>query len=462
MIRTICIPVAECLSHTKSEFYSALRKSLDLSCKLANLSAVECARQDDFSQDKCPKIYTYPACKDHAKGASFVTATVCRAVEKSYKQDRWQMRHGKRSLRTYRSMPWPMLNNAGCSTFWIEDKIEYLTVELRLFDDRYIVRLAGGSNYRDQIRGIRSCLSALTIGDSKIWVDRKHKAIIGLSCDMPVQEKKAQQLTVDVVSGLDYLCALTAPRLQYPFTINADDVLAWKAESVRRNQRWRQARKQGVGKRKLREDSSAFASKMTRRLSTKTHEIASHLVAKAERLSASHIALDLTIKSFAPSFPWHELASKIKYKATMSGIEVIEKTQTVSEPSLDSPHIYFAFDPHSERVKIGRTQGGPGRLKTFATTNPDWVCLAVDNHPQTKLAAKEKHYHAMFDHARVVDRNKAGRELFLAGPVIEWLRAAGWYGNAGNLSQIAQVLVVSEDAARVGYLQADGGVSNDR
>lgn len=457
MIRTICIPAAECISHTKSEFYAALRKSLDMSCKIANIATTHCLKQDDLTQDKAPKLYTYPQCKaiPEQSGASFVVASVCRAVEKSYKEDRWQVRHGRRSARSYRSMPWPMLNNESTSTFWLDDASEFLTLEVRLLGDRYKVRLAGGSNYRDQNRALRACMSAMTIKDSKVWIDRSHKCIFGIAVDMPTKPKQPEELQVTISSGIDYLAAMTIPRLQHPFTINADDVKLWKVESIRRNQRWRQARKQGVNRRRLRESSRAFAEKMQRRLKSKTHEIASKLVEKAARVKATSVVIDFTIKSYLQEFPWYDLAIKIKYKAIMAGIDVIEKTQAVIEPDIDKPHIYFAYDPHSERVKIGRTQGGFGRMKTFATTSPDWVCLAVDNHPQNKLVAKEKHYHAMFDNHRVVDRNKAGRELFSAGPVVAWLRAVGWYGNAGNLSQIAQVLDVSSDASRVGHLQAD-------
>jgi len=461
MIRTVCVPVAECISHTKSEFYAALRKSLDLSCKLANLSASNCIKQDDFTQDNCPKLYTYPACKDHASGVSFVTASVCRSVEKSYKQDRWQVRNGKRSVRSYRSMPWPMLNNASCSTFWVADEGEYLTLEIRLLDGRYKVRLAGGSNYRDQIRALRACVSNGTICDSKVWIDRSNKAIMGIACDLPLKPKRAESLQLTVTSGIDYFCAMTVPRLSRPFVINADEVLVWKAESIRRNQRWRQARKQGVDKRKLREESNRFSSKMARRLSTKTHEIAKQLVDKAERLGATEILLDFTVKSYCQAFPWYDLTSKIKYKAAMIGIDVLDKTQVISEPELDSPHVYFVYDPHSHRVKIGKTKGGKGRLESYLTSNPDWVCLAIDNQPQNKLGAKEKHYHAMFDNHRVTERNKIGNEVFAADPVIVWLRAVGWCGNAGNFSQIAQVLDLSEDTSRVGHLQADSGATND-
>ena len=454
-IRTICIPIAECISHTKSELYAMLRRSLDASRSVANIAATECLRQDDITQDKCGKLYTYPRCKDMYEGCSFMVASVCRAVEKCYKQDRWQMKRGIRASRSYRSMPWPMLNNASCSTLQVVDEGEYLTAKIKLLNGHVVVRLAGGSNYRDQIRGLRKAIELDAICDSKLWIDRSHKSILGISVDLPNKEAKERDGVVQVVSGIDYLAAMIIPRQQHPFVINADDVQQWKAESVRRNQRWRQARKQGIDRRRLREESSAFAEKMQRRLKSKTHEIASQIVAKADRVNAKIIELNFTIKSYLPSFPWYELASKIEYKANDAGIEVLVKTQSVTEPQLESPHVYFILEPHSWRVKIGKTKGGKGRIESYMTMNPDCVVLAIDNQPQTKLSAKEKHYHAMFDNHRVIDRNKIGNELFIADPVIAWLRAVEWIGNAGNLSQIAQVLDVSRDASRVGHLQAD-------
>ena len=460
MIRTICVPIAECISHSKTELYSAIRKSLDASRVVANAAATECLRQDNITDDKCGKLYTYPACKDMYQGVSFMVASVCRAVEKSYKQDRWQVKRGVKASRSYRSMPWPMLSNMSCRTFKLIEGGGYLIAEIKLIDGVYRVRLAGGSNYRDQIQGLRKAIELNVICDSKLWIDRSHKAILGISVDLPIAGTRERSGVVKVVSGIDYLAVMTIPRQQNPFVINADDVQQWKAESIRRNQRWRQARKQGVNRRKLREESSAFAEKMQRRLKSKTHEIASQIVAKADRTNAKRIEVDFTIKSYLPSFPWYDLMSKIKYKAAMNGIEVLEKTQTLAEPDLSKPHVYFLYDPHAERVKIGKTKGGAGRIESYWTINPDCIVLAIDNQPIAKLGAKEKHYHAMFDNHRVTDRNKAGNELFAAGPVLSWLRAVQWLGNAGNLSQIAQVLDVSQDATRGGHLQADSEGTN--
>ena len=47
------------------------------------------------------------------------------------------------------------------------------------------------------------------------------------------------------------------------------------------------------------------------------------------------------------------------------------------------------------------------------------------------------------------------KEWFFAEPIIAWLREVNWLGNAGNLSEIMQVLDVSSDTERAGDLNAN-------
>lgn len=451
-IRTICVPIAECLSHSKSEFYRALRESLDASRTVANVAASECLRQDDFKQEKLGKIYTYPAVKDMYQNASFMLSSVCRAVEASYRQDRWDVVRGRKSTRSYRSQPWPMLNNKSCSTFRVEDCGEFIALEIKLLDGKYRVRLAGGSSHRDQIAGIKNAMALNTIKDSKVWVDRKHRAIIGFCVELPIAKRDKQAGTVRVASGVDYLVGMMFERSAIPYVINADDVIFWKAESVRRNQRFRQSRKQGVDRRNLLEQSNAFAAKMSSRLKTKIHQVSSDIVKKAVREGVECLVLDLTIKSFCKSFPWFDLASAIKYKCEMHGIAFSSATLAVTDPSIENPHVYFKYAPATHRVKIGQTQ--TKKRHGSETDSSEELCiLAVDNQPKSKLLAKEKFYHAMFAHCRVNNANNT--EWFNADPVLEFLRQADWLGNAGNLSQIAQYLDVTNPTSRDGLLQAD-------
>jgi hypothetical protein len=454
--RTIAIRVAEVLEGgTKSGFYSDLRESLDFCRLIANRAATECVRQDDLLSSKCPKLYTYPAVKSMSPaGVSNVVSSVCRAVEKAYKSDRWNVRCGRRAVRSYRSQPLPLLHNESSKMFSLEDRGEFLVARLKLIGGWWTVRIAGGSNYRDQIAGLRASIADNTYGDSKVWVDRKHRAVIGVSVEREANKQKESIGTMVVSSSRDSLLVATLPRSDVPFVINADVVHRWQSESDRLQYRLRQDRKSGANRRAIREESNRMSTKMENRMSTLCHEVAARVIERATRSKVSSIRLDLTVKSFAKHFPWYELASKIKYKAEDAGIDVTDSTAIVLEPDVNKPHVYFKYSQSTGRVKIGRTGRNDGGRHGAETDSPEeLVVLAVDNQPKTKLVSKEKHYHAMFAEHRVKG------EWFACEPVMAWLREVKWLGNSGNLSQIAQVLDVSEDAFRVGHLKANSECS---
>lgn len=453
-IRTICIPVAEIIDGgTKQEFYADLRKTLDLSVRIANISATECIKQDDLTKDKPPKIYTYPAVKNIAAGASNAASSIARAVEKSYRQDRWQMIRGNRSLRSYRSQPWPLLCNKSSKTLNVEDCGEFLTARIKLLGGWWTVRLAGGSAYRDHVRGLRNCIK---ICDSKVWVDRKHKAVLGIACDFSAVKGRQASGTMTVTSHREHLICGTFERLTTPFIVNADVVHQWQAESSRRYARLRQDRKSGANRRRIREEMNRISDKHQRRMKTLVHEVTARVVERALRRKVATIKLDLTIKSYSKSFPWFDFEAKLKYKCEMHGIDLLVATQAVEKPSIDKPHVYFKYSPATGRVKIGKTQRSDGgRHGSETDSAEELTILAIDNQPKTKLTKQEKHYHAMFQEHRVKG------EWFDGEPVIEWLREAGWFGNAGNLSQIAQILDVSHDASGVGHLMPNSECPSD-
>lgn len=431
--------VAEVLEGgTKAEFYAELRASLDVCVRLANIAMTECAKQDDWTKDKPPKIYTYPALRAAIElpGASHIVASICRSVEKTYKQDRWQVIRGKRSLRSFRSQPLPLLHNAN-KTMHIEMSGEQITARIKLAKSWWVVRLASGSNYRDQVAGLRS---AKKIGDSKIWIDRKHSAIIGISADVDRAVERKKSGTMYVVSTHDRIAVATTARSDVPFAINGSSIREDAIATDRRMGRLRQDRKQGVDRRKIAEQMNNLSSKRSRRMASFVHEASAAIVSRAVRAGVAQLHVDFTIKSYMPRFPWFDLATKIAYKCEDAGIEFVEATQTVSEPQMEKPHVYFKFSPATNRIKIGQTT--TSKRHGSETDSPeDLIILAVDNQPKNKLIAREKHYHAMFQDHRVANKNN--REWFDAEPVLQWLRAVGWLGNAGNLSQIAQFLDVT-------------------
>lgn len=452
-VRTICVRVAEITDGgTKAEFYDDLRKSLDTSRRAANRSLSLCIAADSelWVGGKCPKLYTYPIVSKDFPGACTVAASICRSVESKYRKERWKIGIGQQSAADYRSFPLPLLCNKSSKMLAVEDCGEFLTARIRLLGGWWTVRIAGGSNYRDQIAGIRRVLQCGKIGDSKIWVDRKHRATIGVSCDFPKSDSRKSTGTLRVCTSRDSLLVMTSPRSDIPHVITGDEARQWIAERERKYRRLWQDRKSGGQRRRIGEKIESAGRKFADRMDSYTHEISKRVVEHATRRKFASIELDMTIKSFAKRFPWFQLADRIRYKCEDAGIEFTDKTQAVAEPSLDKPHVYFVLNPLTMRVKIGKTGSANGGRKANLETGSgvELIVLAIDCQPKSKLTAKEKHYHALFS------PNRLHGEHFAAEPVIEWLREVDWLGNAGNLSQIAQYVDVLEDTSASGHLKA--------
>ena len=58
------------------------------------------------------------------------------------------------------------------------------------------------------------------------------------------------------------------------------------------------------------------------RMDTLTHQVSAEIVGYAVRKSVERIELDLADRGYVASFPWHELAERIGYKADEHDIEV--------------------------------------------------------------------------------------------------------------------------------------------
>jgi len=438
------VTVAEVLDGgTKTAFYNDLRQSLDVARRAANKAVTFCVGADTelMTGGKAPKLYTYPQVAKEFPGVTTVAASLCRDVERKYRQERWLVAAGRKSVCHYRSYPWPLLSRMTT----IRDHGEFIAVRIKLLGGWWTVRLAGGSSYRDQIAGLRS---AAKVGDSKIWTDRKNKAVVGLSVAFDEESRIVNKRgTLYVATSRDALLIATKTRTDTPFTINGDQVKQWVAQRTRLYQRLRQDRKSGASRRVITRKLQEAGKRWQRRVTTIIHETTAHIVDHARRRKVAKVELDATIKSFVPQFPYYQLAEKLRYKCEDAGIEFSEVTQSVENPGVNKPHVYFKLAPTTNRVKIGMTLRSDGGRHGAETDAPEeLIILAVDNQPKSKVRQKEKHWQAYFSEHRV---NKQGRksEWFDAAPVVHWLREAGWLGNAGNVSQIAQVIPLHEHAA---------------
>lgn len=417
VVRTISIPVAEVLEGgSKVEFKKSLESSLAVCRKIANLAQTACIAQDDFSLKSPPKICPYSAAKGLTH--SNIASPICRDVLKRYKQLRFKITEGRASAPSYRSMPQPLLSNKGNTTFRLFDEGQFLTARLLVGREYWVVRLAGGSNYRDQIAGLRQAIKSASVRDSRVDIDRKGNQILQICIRCPIEKHRNLKGTLRVSSALDSMLVMSKERSKVPFVINADDVRRWKAEANKRQQRIRQDKKAGVNRRRLREESRDASLKMSRRLKAKCHEFSSVVVQKAIALRAASIELDLTVRSYLPEFPWFDLAAKISEKCERAGIEFKSVTGTTEKADVFQPHVYFKLSPATGHVKIGHTTKSDGSRHKQATDSADeLLILSIESSHKSKTLQREKHFHALFAEHRV----RAKHEWFFGEPIVAWL-----------------------------------------
>jgi len=447
--RTIKLRVAEVVEGgTKTEFYTDLRSTLELSRRVYNMAMSECVAQDSesFSVEgdfgKCEKIATYTTLvkgKSFAKGVTIELSNILRSAETKYKGKggaRFDVLTGRSTVPIARSHPWPLLSNKSAKNFTVEniDGNMYCTIKLK--SKKWKVRVASGSNYRYQIRGI---MSAAGIGDSKIWMDRKGRAIIGVSVQLdgvPLIEGK----TLKVVTSTNALLQLIPERSTRPYSINADHMVKSIARKRIQQQRMRQSIKPGK-KRQVRKALARTSSKHARKMRSFVHEATARVISYAKRNGCSRIEYDDSIRSYAKSWPWFDMQEKLKYKCEDSGISFTRTSQPF-EPcgNISNPHIYFRLHVakstgHVIGLKIGETKDGSKRDTTGQAAIEEIYVAAIDA-PKTKRARVklEKQWLALFA------EHKIENEVFHALPVVNSLSERGMINETLGGSRLAEIL----------------------
>lgn len=455
IVRTIKIPIAEIVSGgTKQDFYRDLRSSLQRCVAATNRCLTECATIDREAHGvvargekvpKSPKIYTYPILVGQFAGCMNVAASLARNAERIYRESRFEILTGRRTLPIQRSCPLPLLCNKSTKMLklQVDEQCNVLATFPLLNGTAYAVRLRGGSNYARQLRTIKTAIATDAVGDSKIWMDRQGRVFLGLACRIPPRVERDLAGILRVQTARDAFIVATKEQSETPFTINADHVKRWQEVRNRQQQRLRQDRKSGTSREWVIKRQDIVSRKFRQRLDSFTHEAAAHIVDHAKRRKVATLEYDGTIRSyFGSEFPYFEFEKKLEDKCIMAGIEFVKVTSDVVPADLDEPHVYFVAPiidgKVNGRVKIGMTeQGGGKRKKTLEMSGGhELLVLATDKQPKAKLRQREKHYHAMF----AAHRLDGQVEWFASEPVIEWLRAAGCLGNAGNRSQISQYM----------------------
>ena len=437
--RTICLRVAEVVNGEKQEFYADLRETLHLSRRIYNMGLSECVAQDresytvDGEIPKKGKVGTYATIvkgKSFAAGFTKELANVLKSAESKYSEKRFDILRGKCSLPTARSHPWPLLNNKSVKRMSWEHRDGNLYVKFRLIGKKWTVRVKSGSNYKDQIKGV---LGAIKVGDSKIWIDRKGVAVVGFACEIEAKTPVVDPSKTLVVRTMpDALLAIVRERSDTPYMISGE--LAKQKQAIKNGlqKKLRQDIKPGQ-KRQVRRKLSEFSDKWFRWCDTYIHEVTAQIVSFAIRGKYGKIELDDAIRSFLPSFPWHDLKTKLAYKCADQSIEFVHNPTIAFEPcevfDKPTPHIYFAVELDREggkqtgKIKIGKTKRTTHeRMKEIpGETNNEYIPIAVYESKKPRLSKDETMFHSIFADHRVTK----DRELFRLEPIKTWLRERG-------------------------------------
>lgn len=448
--RTLRIPLAGPLPN---EFWNDLRQSISLATKAVNFVLTRCASSDmaiwvpSGKVAPCPKLYFYKEISSWFPGATGIAASISREAEKTYRQCRFDMLRGRKSLPVRRSTPWPILRSM---SEWSLDDDNNILVSFKLLGGRHQYRLRGGSNYARQINPLRAWIKAGDldrIRDSEMWIDN-NGVVIGVSvCFDDVKNEHIG--TLKVKTARDSLLVAIRDADDTPFVFNGDHIKRWHNERFRRMRRLRQDRKCGSERSVIDEQMSDERRKLDDRTKSAIFEAVSHVVRHAKRRRCNKIEFDDMIQSYFKSFPWFMLRERMRVKCEDEGIEFAHVAPPMIAPDIDEPHVYFklAIDAVTRKplgkIKIGQTgRDGVKRKKELAFSGGhDLIYLAADKQPKSSLRKRETEYHAQFaDCCIKIDDRRS--EWFSMEPVLGWLREVGCIGNTGNLSQIQQYLEV--------------------
>ena len=268
----------------------------------------------------------------------------------------------------------PLLHNKGNKKISLNvDKEGNVFTSLSMLDGtKFKVKLAGGGRHARQIKTIKECImadkSCSMIGDSKIWIDNKNRAILGLACKIVPNKQKNRSGTLKVCTSRESFIIAVKEKDTRPFTINGDHVKRWILESKRKQERLRQDSKCGQSNVALKSIRQKISKKQNNRMDSFTHETSSYIVDFAKRRNVSKIEYDGTIKSyFGSNFPYFEFEQKLIYKCGLADIEFEKVTKDIIPATLDEPHVYIVAPINGNiidnQVKIGMTTQKKGKRK---------------------------------------------------------------------------------------------------
>lgn len=335
IVRAITFPVVEPVGRTWKEFRAALQACWRESTSLANWAITELLKQerlrrpDDRKISKAPVLYLYGHAKKNFWGwgawaGCYQSANcVLRQADKKWRSDRYKvMWTGDASAPTFRyPHPYPVHNQAWSPEF---DEGNRPIVRVSLHGETWTLRLRGGPEFARQLAGFRQILAGAKKGELAIFRrGREGHVMLKMVAHFPKPEAKSgHTLLVRTDPEHFWVCEREG---RAAWIVNADHVKRWIAahkdflqrlsEDTKYEKRWPARMRENMNKaRELR------CRKHHDRIDTWCHQATAMLVEFCRRQGAAEVIYDDECQEYLPSFPWHNLKTKLGYKLEAAGI----------------------------------------------------------------------------------------------------------------------------------------------
>lgn len=365
-IRAVTIPVTGPLD---SSDWPAFRESLKTvwrhATRLSNwaqttLYARDVRRgEDDAKLPPMPTCYLYGEARDGFHGWNDGTldkasaGDILQSCEQRYRSQRYEVLWtAERSLASYR-YPQPYPFRPDNIRLGLDDDGR-MQASIRIAGVRWMVRLAGGSQYRRQLAGLRQLLEnselmaqgavyqvASNKGDHRNGVSGRNngngggyqsRVMLKVVGWFPVSERDAKGTLFVRTDADSLIVALDAKdvRLWFYNGDHAKRICLKHQDHMRRLKRLsddRKAERRKPNREGLpyQEMVSNVSKKDRDRLTTMCLEVSASLVNFAKRRKMKTVQYDDSERGFSEYFPWAKLKLMVKQKCRASGIEFVEK-----------------------------------------------------------------------------------------------------------------------------------------
>jgi hypothetical protein len=246
-----------------------------------------------------------------------------RAVEKKWKQVRFDVVwSGRGNVPLFRyPYAYPVHNQAWHAAFLDQRPV----LHVPLAGNRWALRLRGGPEMRRQLAGFRAIVDGARQGELRLF-KRQKNIMAAMVAHLPEPEAREGH-TMLIHTDADVFLRLECEGRQWA-PINADHVRRWIvahkrflqriSEDTKFEKRWPARMRENIDDARERR-----CLKHHNRLATWIDQVTAMLVGFCVRNGAGQVIYDDDATDYMPSFPWHQLKTKLGYKLEAAGITLL-------------------------------------------------------------------------------------------------------------------------------------------